>query len=117
MTKAIIVNRNDDVDDDDPVLRPGETLRVPMPFMDSAVSATIVRVFGDAADSKVLHDGQGGPAGFRPGYAFGGSVPFAHHQRADGPVSAIDSERARGDRSRSGSAVGRVSSARAHHVW
>ena len=61
-------------DDDDPVLKPGQTLRVPVRFVDSATRAQ-----WDALHSRPimfgaqkLHDGMGNPAGYKRGFAFGG---------------------------------------------
>ena len=57
-----------------PVLKPGQTLRVPLRFVDSATRAQ-----WDALHSRPimfgaqqLHDGMGNPAGFKRGFAFGG---------------------------------------------
>jgi hypothetical protein len=81
--EAIIFDRDGQpIEVDDDIIPDGATLRVPMPFMDSAVSAALHAAFGDAAfdSAKPLHDGMGNPAGYKPGFAYGG--PVADHARA-----------------------------------
>jgi hypothetical protein len=62
------------------IIPDGATLRVPMTFMDRAALAALHKAYPEGG--APLHDGLGHPAGFKPGYAYGGNVPFAHHQRA-----------------------------------
>ena len=86
MGNTIIIDRNGNPIDDDDIVPDGGSIRAPMPFMDSAVTAAMRSAFGDnarAGNGNVLHDGQGGPAGFRPGYAFGGMTLVALQRRAD----------------------------------
>jgi hypothetical protein len=62
------------LDDDDPVLKPGQTLRVPLRFVDSATRAqwnalhSTPIMFG----AQQLHDGMGNAPGFKRGFVFGG---------------------------------------------
>lgn len=62
------------LDDDDPVLKPGQTLRVPLRFVDSATRAQWNALHSTPimCDVQQLHDGMGNPAGFKRGFAFGG---------------------------------------------
>ena len=61
-------------DDDDFMLKSGQTLRVPLRFMDSATRAqwnalhTTPIMFG----AQQLHDGMGNAPGFKRGFVFGG---------------------------------------------
>jgi hypothetical protein len=83
--EAIIFDRDGlPIEVDDDIIPDGATLRVPMPFLDGGVSAALQQAFGDSAGGPShppLHDGMGGPAGFRPGFAFAGPVPRATSAR------------------------------------
>ena len=63
--------RNDD--DDDPVLRDGERMRVPMTMMDQREKAEHLR------RRARLHDGHGNPVGHCPGFI--GSDAFTTEER------------------------------------
>ena len=62
------------LDDDDPVLKPGQTLRVPLRFVDSATRAQWDALHSTPImfDAQQLHDGMGNAAGFKRGFVFGG---------------------------------------------
>jgi hypothetical protein len=79
MDRAIIYDRHGNpIEVDDDVIRDGCVLRVPVPFLDAAVSAALHQAFGDsafAAGPAPLHDGMGHAAGYEPGFAFAGPVP------------------------------------------
>ena len=61
-------------DDDDLMLKPGQTLRVPLRFMDSVTRDQWNTLHSRPimCDVQQLHDGMGNPAGSKRGFAFGG---------------------------------------------
>jgi hypothetical protein len=66
-------------DDDDPVLRDGERMRVPMTMMDSWQRAR-------------LHDGHGNPVGHRPGFVVSDGVTSEERQRIRDAYDAYEGE-------------------------
>jgi hypothetical protein len=80
MAHGIIIDRDGNPVADHDIVPDGATLRVPMSFMDRAALAALHKAYPDGG--APLHDGMGNPAGFKPGFAYRGHVPFAHHERA-----------------------------------
>jgi hypothetical protein len=52
-------------------------------FVDGGVNPAVLAALGFTDSGAPLHDGMGGAAGFKPGFAFGGPVPVAHVQQAN----------------------------------
>jgi hypothetical protein len=90
---SIILNR--DPDDEDPIVRPGEVVRVPLPFMDALSTRTTAALAAltkedHMSKSPPLHDGRGRPAGHAPGYAYLGTADelAQQHERTEAARAA-----------------------------
>ena len=90
-----------DLDDDDPVLKPGQTLRVPLRFVDSATRAQWNALHSRPimCDAQHFHDGMGNPAGYKRGFAFGGDRSASEAAREARIAEMRDAWRNRQDRS------------------
>ena len=102
MAHAFIVGRRPD--DDDPIVRDGEIVRVPMMFRDGSYQGgDLMMADGTSLTHRLrfaspevrerlglpafhLEDGKGGPAGFAPGYVLGpNQLQDRGKPRADDP--------------------------------
>jgi hypothetical protein len=81
------------IDDDDEVVRDGQTVRVPHMFMDQEMQRMLADKYG--LHDGMVHDGRGGPAGHRPGFVFSNDETLRNaadaayaerRQRLSGPV-------------------------------
>jgi hypothetical protein len=79
--------RNDD--DDDPILRDGERMRVPMTMVDSWQREMTEHFRRPRAR---LHDGRGNPVGQRPGFVVSDAITSEERQRIHDAYEAYEDE-------------------------
>jgi hypothetical protein len=91
-----------DLDDDDPVLKPGQTLRVPLRFVDNATRAqwNALHSAPIMCDAQQLHDGMGNAPGFKRGFVFGGDRSASEAAREARIAEMRDAWRNRQDEQR-----------------
>ena len=90
-------------DDDDLMLKPDQTLRVPLRLMDSVTRAQWNTLHSRPImfDAQHLHDGMGNAPGFKRGFVFGGDRSASEAAREARIAEMRDAWRNRQDEQRS----------------